>query len=97
MIFAEHALQIFTFIKGNNDLLSITQPQIIEEIHLQYLKAGADIIETNTFSAQRISMADYSLEDISYELNYESAKIAKAAVEKYRLETGDSKNGLQVQ
>lgn len=78
-------------LKGNNDLLSITQPQIIEEIHLQYLKAGADIIETNTFSAQRISMADYSLEDISYELNYESAKIAKTAVEKYRLETGDSK------
>lgn len=80
-------------LKGNNDLLSITQPQIIEEIHLQYLKAGADIIETNTFSAQRISMADYNLEDISYELNFESAKIAKAAVEKYTLETGNSKNG----
>jgi 5-methyltetrahydrofolate--homocysteine methyltransferase len=78
-------------LKGNNDLLSITQPQIIEEIHLQYLKAGADIIETNTFSAQRISMADYNLEDISYELNFESAKIAKAAVEKYTLETGNSK------
>ncbi len=78
-------------LKGNNDLLSITRPDIIEEIHLQYLKAGADIIETNTFSAQRISMADYNLEDISYELNFESAKIAKAAVAKYTTLTGDTK------
>ena len=78
-------------LKGNNDLLSITRPDIIEEIHLQYLKAGADIIETNTFSAQRISMADYNLEEISYELNFESAKIAKAAVAKYAAETGNTK------
>ncbi len=81
-------------LKGNNDLLSITQPQIIEEIHLQYLHAGADIIETNTFSAQRISMADYHLEDISYELNYESARIAKRAIEKYATETGDHKKWI---
>jgi len=78
-------------LKGNNDLLSITRPDIIEQIHLQYLKAGADIIETNTFSAQRISMADYNLEEISYELNFESAKIAKAAVAKYAAETGNTK------
>lgn len=78
-------------LKGNNDLLSITRPDIIEEIHLQYLKAGADIIETNTFSAQRISMADYNLEEISYELNFESAKIAKAAVAKYAAESGNTK------
>lgn len=78
-------------LKGNNDLLSITRPDIIEEIHLQYLKAGADIIETNTFSAQRISMADYNLEDICYELNFESAKIAKSAVAKYGAETGNTK------
>ena len=64
-------------LKGNNDLLSITQPKIIEEIHLEYLEAGADIIETNTFSATSIGMADYQMEDLAYELNYESAKIAR--------------------
>jgi len=69
--------------KGNNDLLSITQPDIIKNIHIQYLAAGADIIETNTFNAQRISLADYKLEDIAYELNFESAKIARQAVEEH--------------
>ena len=59
-------------VKGNNDLLSITQPQIIEAIHRLYLEAGADIIETNTFSAQRLSMADYAMEDLSHELNVAS-------------------------
>jgi len=70
-------------VKGNNDLLSITQPQIIQEIHLQYLEAGANIIETNTFSAQRISMADYHMEDLSYELNVASAQCARKAIEQF--------------
>ena len=66
-------------LKGNNDLLSITQPQIIRKIHLAYLESGADIIETNTFSSTSIGMLDYQMEDLAYELNYESAKIAKEA------------------
>jgi 5-methyltetrahydrofolate--homocysteine methyltransferase len=70
-------------LKGNNDLLSLTQPQIIQEIHKEYLTAGADIIETNTFSATSISMADYKMENLAYELNYQSAKIAKAAVKEF--------------
>ncbi len=73
----EHSL------KGNNDLLSLTRPDIIEEIHLQYLQAGADILETNTFNAQRISLADYHMQDLAYEMNYESAVIAKKAVNKF--------------
>ncbi len=64
-------------LKGNNDLLSLTQPQSIREIHTQYFEAGADIVETNTFSGTTIGMADYHLEDFVYELNYESAKIAR--------------------
>ncbi|MCC6721885.1 MAG: homocysteine S-methyltransferase family protein [Bacteroidia bacterium] len=69
-------------LKGNNDILSITQPQIITAIHKQFLEAGADIIETNTFNSTTISQADYKMEDYVYELNYESAKIAiKCAVE----------------
>ncbi|MDQ8697237.1 homocysteine S-methyltransferase family protein [Hyphomicrobium sp. LHD-15] len=70
-------------IKGNNDLLVLTQPAIIQDIHEQYLAAGADIIETNTFNAQRISMADYGMEDLSYEINVEAAKLARAAADKY--------------
>ena len=68
-------------VKGNNDLLTLTQPQIIREIHTQYLEAGADIIETNTFSATRVAMADYQMEDLVYELNFESAKLARQAVD----------------
>ncbi len=64
-------------LKGNNDLLVLTQPQIIEEIHRQYLLAGADILETNTFNSQRISMADYHMEDYSYEINVEAARLAR--------------------
>ena len=64
-------------LKGNNDLLSLTQPHAIEAVHRKYLEAGADIIETNTFSATTIAMADYHMEDLVYELNYESAKIAR--------------------
>src|SRR3954470_24210202 len=70
-------------LKGNNDLLSITQPQIIKTIHKEYLKAGADIIETNTFSATTIAMADYEMQSLAYELNFESAKIAKEAVKEF--------------
>ena len=69
-------------LKGNNDLLSLTQPKAIEEVHRAYLQAGADIIETNTFSGTSIAMADYQMEDLVYELNYESARIAsKVAIE----------------
>jgi len=64
-------------LKGNNDLLSLTKPDIIQAIHKQYLEAGADIIETNTFSSTTIAMADYRMEELAYELNYESARIAK--------------------
>ena len=66
-----------TPLKGNNDLLSLTQPEAIATIHKQYFEAGADIVETNTFSGTTIAMADYQMEDLVYELNYESAKIAK--------------------
>ena len=75
-----------TDLKGNNDLLSITQPQIIKAIHKEYLKAGADIIETNTFSGTSVAMADYGMEALVYELNYESAKIAKEAIAEFRKE-----------
>lgn len=70
-------------VKGNNDLLNITRPDIIKAIHLEYLQAGADIIETNTFSTQRISMADYQMEDLSYEMSFEGAKVAKQAVTEF--------------
>ncbi|MDP4636356.1 MAG: homocysteine S-methyltransferase family protein [Crocinitomicaceae bacterium] len=83
-----HALEEFDFregafedhekpLKGNNDLLSITRPEIIKDIHRQYLAAGADIIETNTFSGTTIAQADYGLEDAVYQINFQSAKIAK--------------------
>jgi 5-methyltetrahydrofolate--homocysteine methyltransferase len=70
-------------VKGNNDLLSITQPHIIETIHRQYLEAGADIIETNTFNAQRVSLADYHMQKLAYEINVAAAKIARNAVDKF--------------
>jgi 5-methyltetrahydrofolate--homocysteine methyltransferase len=70
-------------VKGNNDLLSITQPQIIEDIHRQYLDAGANIIETNTFSAQVISMADYNMESFAHQMNVASAQCARRAVDSY--------------
>lgn len=70
-------------LKGNNDLLSITRPDIIKEIHRQYLAAGSDIIETNTFSSTRVAQADYHLESLAYELNYESAKIAKEVADEF--------------
>ncbi len=64
-------------LQGNNDLLSLTQPDAIADVHRQYFAAGADIVETNTFSGTTIAMADYHMEDLVYELNYESARIAK--------------------
>jgi 5-methyltetrahydrofolate--homocysteine methyltransferase len=70
-------------LKGNNDLLSLTRPDIIEAIHSEYLDAGADIIETNTFNANAISQKDYDLESLAYELNLQSARIAKKAALKY--------------
>ncbi|MCU0436961.1 MAG: methionine synthase [Raineya sp.] len=76
-------------LKGNNDLLSITQPTIIKEIHRKYLEAGADILETNTFNSTSVSMADYHMEDLVYELNYQSAKIAKEVCEAYKAITPD--------
>lgn len=76
-------------VKGNNDLLVLTQPAIIQDIHEQYLEAGADIVETNTFNAQTISMADYGMEELAYEINVEAAKLAAAAVAKYNAKTPD--------
>ena len=70
-------------LKGNNDLLSITQPHIVKAIHLEYLEAGADIIETNTFNTQAISLADYDMSALSYELNVASAKCAREAVREF--------------
>ena len=68
-------------LKGNNDLLSLTQPEAIATIHAKYFEAGADIVETNTFSGTSIAMADYQMENLVYELNFESAKIAKKVAE----------------
>ena len=70
-------------VKGNNDLLSLTQPNAIAEVHAKYLEAGADIIETNTFSGTTIAMADYHMEELVYELNFESAKIARKVCDEF--------------
>ena len=71
-------------VKGNNDLLCITQPAIVTGIHLQYLEAGADIVETNTFSSTCIAMADYDMQDLAYELNVAAAKCAREAIIQYK-------------
>lgn len=76
-------------LKGNNDLLSITRPDIILDIHRQYLEAGADIIETNTFSGTTIAQADYHLEDAVYDINYQSAQIARQAADEFTRKTPD--------
>jgi len=73
-------------LKGNNDLLNLTQPQIIESIHASYLEAGADILSTNSFNANRISMADYGMEDLSFELNLAAAEIARRAADRFSTE-----------
>lgn len=72
-------------LKGNNDLLSITQPEAVKEVHRQYFLAGADIVSTNTFSGTTIAMADYHLEDLVYELNYQAAKIAREVADEVAL------------
>jgi 5-methyltetrahydrofolate--homocysteine methyltransferase len=72
-----------TSLKGNNDLLSLTQSNAIAEVHRKYFEAGADIVETNTFSGTTIGMSDYNMEDLVYELNFESAKIAKQVAEEF--------------
>src|SRR5450631_1494754 len=69
-------------LRGNNDLLILTQPDAIEDIHAQYLRAGADIVATNTFSATSIAQADYDLSDIIYDLNREGARLARIAAER---------------
>lgn len=76
-------LEFNTLVKGNNELLTLTQPHIIQEIHEKYLAAGADIIETNTFSANIISQADYNMQSLAYEMNIEAVRLAKAACAKY--------------
>ena len=77
--FADHPCEL----KGYNDLLSITQPHIVREIHANYCSAGADIIETNTFTSTSVSMADYQLQDIAYQVNYEAARIAREVADKW--------------
>ncbi|GAB4363868.1 MAG: methionine synthase [Spirochaetales bacterium] len=76
--------------KGNHDLLNLTQPGLIEEIHRSYLEVGVDIVETNTFNSNRISQADYGLQDLGYELSYEGARIARKAVDSYLRQKGKS-------
>src|ERR1035438_2206804 len=68
-------------LRGNNDLLILTQPKAIEHIHADYLRAGADIVATNTFSSTAIAQADYEMSDLAYELNLEGARLARAAAE----------------
>ncbi len=84
--FKDHTIDL----KGNNDLLCITRPNIIKDIHLAYLKSGANIIETNTFNANLFSQEDYSLGDIAYELSFAGAKVARAAVEEFVIENPDA-------
>jgi 5-methyltetrahydrofolate--homocysteine methyltransferase len=82
--FRDHAKDL----KGANDLLVLTQPGIVEKIHREYLEAGADLLETNTFNAQAISLADYGLEPLAYELNVAAARLARKAVDAHREATG---------
>ncbi len=84
-------------VKGNNDLLSITRPEIIRAIHLEYLEAGADIIETNTFSSTAIAQADYNMQSLAYELNVASARVARQAIEEHFKLKAQSANITQIQ
>src|SRR4051812_32093083 len=83
--FKNHAKDL----QGNNDLLILTRPDVISEIHGQYLEAGADIIETNTFSSTSVVQADYALEPFAYELNFEGARLARAACDAWTAKTPD--------
>ena len=80
-------------VKGNNDLLCLTRPGIVKNIHKEYLAAGADIIETNTFNAQRVSLADYGMESLAYELNVAAATLAKEAIQEFTNEQQTPDNG----
>lgn len=73
-------------LKGNNDLLCLTQPQIIKAIHKEYLAAGADILETNTFNAQKISLADYGMQSLAHEINFVAARLAKESINEWKAE-----------
>jgi 5-methyltetrahydrofolate--homocysteine methyltransferase len=77
--FADHPRPL----RGNNDLLSLTRPDIIRAIHAEYFAAGADMVETNTFSGTTIAQADYALEHVVYELNYESARLAREVADEF--------------
>lgn len=79
-----------TDVKGNNDLLCLTQPDIIKGIHKKYLEAGANILETNTFNAQAISLADYDMQSLAYELNVAAATVARAAVNEFKTQHPDA-------
>jgi 5-methyltetrahydrofolate--homocysteine methyltransferase len=70
-------------VKGNNELLSLTRPDVISDIHERYLAAGADLIETNTFGATTVAQADYDMADLAVEMNLVSAKLARAACDKF--------------
>ena len=83
--FINHSIDL----KGNNDILSLTKPKIIQEIHSKYLQAGSDIISTNTFNATRISQADYKMEDRVWEINYQSATIAREVADKFTQKNPD--------
>src|SRR5438552_15612656 len=83
--FARHSHDL----RGDNDLLVLTRPEVILEIHHQYLEAGADIIETNTFNGTAVSQADYGLESIAYELNLEGASLARVAADAWNQRTPD--------
>ena len=82
--FADHPGDL----KGNNDLLTLTQPRLIRDIHGEYLAAGADLIETNTFNSTSIAMADYRMEGLAYELNRSGAELARAAVDEVATAVG---------
>ena len=84
----DHAL------KGNNDLLSLTQPALVREIHDAYLEAGADIIETNTFGATRIALADYGMADRALEMNRAAARLARQCADAWNQRTPDQKNSF---
>ncbi len=83
-------------LKGNNDLLVLTQPDIIRGVHEAYLAAGADMIETNTFNAQAVSMADYGMEALSYEINVAATKLAREAADKYTALTPEKPRSSRV-
>lgn len=88
--FADHPKEL----KGNNDLLVITRPDIIQKVHEDYLAAGSDIIETNTFSATSVAQEDYGLEAYAYDINFSAAKVARAAVDKWTKRTQKSRASL---